>query len=1311
MIHRIISLRSSFPVRFALLVAGLVSVASLARPAFSQNAASLSCQPMQVARVTADVDDSARITLRGNVHRFAQARYDQGRVDDSLLMEHIIMMLKRTPDQEHALNTRIDQMHNGRSSYYHQWLRPEDVGGCYGVADSDIAAVTGWLERQGFTIDAVPAGKMLIIFTGTAGLMREAFNTEIHNLNVRGEKHIANMSEPQIPKALAPVIAGFRSLHNFYPKPLSHVLGPVERDSESGKWRPQSANGAGVNKMLPMNHGATPMVTLGNYFYWAVGPQDLYTIYNENPLLTASTPINGAGQTLAIVQDSDVNPADVTSFRSQFGLPAYPTTPNDTQGGVNYMFGISANNYCGDPGIVNGGEGEADIDVEWVGATAPAATIDFVSCADTATTFGGDLSAPYIINNLASTVSAFSLSFGWCEANMSEVGLSAPSFYVTEWQQAVAQGQTPVVSSGDSGDNTCDRGNQLGPPDGSGGYGALSVSGLSVNGISSTPYNVAAGGTDFSDSYQTNYNPTAYWSKNDTTPYGSALSYIPETAWNNTCGNSVVVDYFNYAYGNSLSDEGLCNNSMFWAWTTLNGDSGGISTVSTLPTWQSAYGVGLNTNYTSTSFRNQPDISLFASDGGGTWAHFLLFCKSDNAPCDYSNENDASDMAAGGTSFVAPMVTGLIGLINQAWPSGNPAQPTRQGQANYTLYALATAEYGTPGTPNISTAAPSTYTCEGSNLNAISSYGSIFPSCIFNEINRTSKHGTSTCLAGNTAGCLVSSNDEPCATGSPNCYTSKSGDAYGLLSMSATTFEPAFPTSAGYNDATGLGSVNIANLVNNWTKVTQQFASTTTAAANPTTLANSVATTTLIATVTATGRGGIAPPLGTVSFYTGGACTGTALGTANLVPAASCTTSCNSAATLSSVTGAQIGIGTQSVVACFSGDGANDAPSTSSAISITVNGLTSTTELTISAATVVVGSAAPITLTATVAPGSGSGMPTGTITFSNGTTQLGQPVTLSNGTATYSYNTSSLAAGTYPLTAAYSGDTNYGPSTSSAGTLTVLPLIPTTSTESITGTPSSSESNVGSSVTLAATVAHSSGTAAPTGTVTFANGSTALGSGTLNSIGTATYSTSSLAVGTYSIVASYGGDANYAASTSPAATFNVVDFTVAGNPTTITVSAPGGTGQTTLTITPKSGFNETLTYTCSGLPVQSTCTFASASSTTETLTIQTTAPSARLDQDPLGRNSKLIYALLLPGFLGLTLMGGMRKKMRWGLFVLTLALTLSILGLTACGGSSKSTTTTTKTGTPTGTSQVTVTAATSGTGALSHTVQITLAVQ
>jgi hypothetical protein len=286
------------------------------------------------------------------------------------------------------------------------------------------------------------------------------------------------------------------------------------------------------------------------------------------------------------------------------------------------------------------------------------------------------------------------------------------------------------------------------------------------------------------------------------------------------------------------------------------------------------------------------------------------------------------------------MFTGIIGLINQAWPSGNPSQPTRQGQANYTLYALASAEYGTLSAENTSTTAPSVYTCEGSNINAISTYGGIFPSCIFYDINRTSQVGSSTCVGANNAGCLVDNNGGACATGTPGCYTNTPGNAYGILSNSTTTFESAFNQSAGYNAATGLGSVNIANLVNNWTNFTPLFPSATTLSVSPSSIFTTD-TTDLTATVTATGRGGLAPPLGTVNFYSGAACTGTAFASANLVPASGCTTSCNATASASGITGAQIGAGITSVAACFSGDGANDAPSSQTAsVTVTQTALT-----------------------------------------------------------------------------------------------------------------------------------------------------------------------------------------------------------------------------------------------------------------------------------------------------------------------------------------------------------------------------------
>jgi hypothetical protein len=935
--------RHALALLLLVLCAALPSLAkSDSLPASAARSVNTDCTSMAVTRIAVEPDDAALTTLPGNVHPLARAEFDRGPVADSLPMEHIIMLLQRTPQQEIALQTRIDQMHNHRSPLFHKWLSPERVGACYGVANEDIAVVSQWLQSHGFKIDAVPAGKTFLIFSGTAGQVREAFHTEIHNLDVKGEKHIANMSAPQIPSALAAVIAGFRSLHNFFPKPTMHVVGVAKRDPKTGKVSvvEQAGNPPSLTK-APAGKTPGPLATYTSSGEELLGPQDFYTIYNEKTLLTGTScdgsACNGAGQTIAVIEETDVcngqtgtspdncNGADdLTKFKSQFGLPAAT---------VNYMFGIPAGSYCSDPGVQGPfgtfEEGEADLDLQWASAVAPGATVDFIACASTATTGGVDLSATYAVNDLAGTVSSFSESYKTCEADLPVPGqLGTNAFYNALWEQAVAQGQTVVISAGDSGDDTCD----LGAP------GA--TSGTNVNGLASTPFDVVAGGTDFSDNYSSNFAapPNTYWNTNGSTPYGSALSYIPETTWNGSCGSTLLASSFGFT-----PDE-VCNGDSGYGFGFTFVDAsggGGISSIYSLPTWQSVYGVGLASNFTSSSMRNLPDVSLFASEG--PWNHALLFCESDSetatgggTPCDYADYSDAYFMMGGGTSFVAPELNGLMAVINQRWPSGSPAQPTRQGQADYTLYAMANYEYGTAAAENISASAPSVYTCE-SNANAISAYSSVSPSCVFHNINRTPVSGSASadCIGSNNASCLQDGNVMPCYIRSTNCYTADGHDAFGLLSISTSSFEPAWYQSAGYSDAVGLGSVNIANLVNNWTSSTwiTPFTSTTSATASPSTITSSQSTT-LAAKVTATGRGGVAPPMGTVSFYnttSGGNCSGggSLVGTSALVPASGCTTSCYATASLMP-TGSEIGgvgAGPQTITACFSGDGANDAAS------------------------------------------------------------------------------------------------------------------------------------------------------------------------------------------------------------------------------------------------------------------------------------------------------------------------------------------------------------------------------------------------
>jgi subtilase family serine protease len=382
-------------------------------PVFAQGGSD-DCSSLAVPRVSQTVNDEVRAPLKEGVHPLARAEFDRGSVDDNLSMEHIILMLQRSSDQELSLITHIDEMHNPRSLRFHQWLSAEQFGACYGIADADIAVISAWLEGYGFRVDTVPAGKMSIIFSGTAAQVREAFHTEIHKLNVNGQQHIANMTPPEVPAALASVIAGIHSLHDFFPQPTMHVVGPILRDAKTGWWQPAPGKASKNRPERGGNGNALITFTDNGTEFLAVGPQDFYTIYNENPLLKAPTPINGAGQTLAVIEPTDINKTDVATFRSQFGLPAYPSAPNSTRGGVDWMFGISG--YCSDPGVVSGdAQGEASLDVEWIGATAPAAIIDFAACANTSTTSGVDLAGTYVVNSLAKSVSAISVSYGVCE--------------------------------------------------------------------------------------------------------------------------------------------------------------------------------------------------------------------------------------------------------------------------------------------------------------------------------------------------------------------------------------------------------------------------------------------------------------------------------------------------------------------------------------------------------------------------------------------------------------------------------------------------------------------------------------------------------------------------------------------------------------------------------------------------------------------------------------------------------------------------------------------------------------------------------
>jgi len=883
--------------------------------------------------ITQNVDESKLATLVGNTRPEANKQNDRGLVADSLAMDHMFLQLKRSPEQERELQQYIERLTDRSSPNFHRWLTAKEYGKRFGLAAQDLNEITRWLESHGFKVNVVYTNGVLIDFSGTAGQVRTAFHTEIHNLEVKGVKHIANMSDPRIPAALAPAVVGVVSLHDFMP----HT-----------NYKPR-ANYTGTD--VSCNFGTC----------YLVGPGDLAMIYNLNPLFTKG--ISGQGQTIVVIEDTDVySTTDWTTFRSTFGLSSsYPSGSFTEVHPAN----------CTDP-ETNGDDGEAILDAEYASAAAPNAAIELASCKNTST-FGGLIALVNLLNESSTPPAIMSMSYGECETFN---GASSNAAFSSAFQQAVGEGVSVFVSSGDEGAASCD-------------YDASAATyGITVSGFASTPYNVAVGGTDFGDTYAgTN---STYWNSTNSSTYESALSYVPEIPWNDSCASVLLATYIGGPGTVTYGTSGFCNSATGEAdfLTTSSGSGGpsgcatGSPTISGVvsgtckgyskPTWQSLVG------NPSDGVRDIPDVSLFAANG--VWDHYYPFCWSDpsqaangSAPC-----TGAPDIwsGAGGTSFASPIMAGIQALVNQN--AGG-----RQGNPNPVYYSLAATEYGASGDTS----------CNSTLGNTVAS------SCIFYDVT----------LGDMDVNCLPLTGSE-----SFDCYFD--GATNGVLSTSNSSYLPAYGTTTGWDFATGIGTVNADNLVKNWpASVTT---TTVTSSLNPAAQTVAVTFTATVATA------GAHAPTGNVTFYDGV----TELGTG----------------TLSTVSGSQeatyvtssLTVGQHSITAVYAGDTYN-AGSTSSVLTQTINTATATTTtLTASASTIVSG--ASVTFTATVTGAS----PTGTVTFYNGASSLGTG-TLSGGVATLTTK-AVVTIGANSITAVYAGDAN------NAGSTTTTPITETVTAATFT---------------------------------------------------------------------------------------------------------------------------------------------------------------------------------------------------------------------------------------------------------------------
>lgn len=1026
------------------------------------------------SRVVDRVDENALVTLRGNTHPLAQAQFDRGAAPPDLPMARMLLVLKRSDAQEAALAKLLDDQQDLNSPSYHQWLTPDQFGRQFGPSDQDVQTVVAWLRSRGFQVGATSGGLTVLEFSGTAAQVQQAFHTEIHKYTVNGEDHWANASDPQIPVALAPVVAGVNSLHNFPKQPMYRFSGKVAK--------PQGAavtSGSASEFTTP----ASQCAISGNCYF--VGPYDFATVYNVQPLWNATTPIDGTGQSIAILNESNINIQDVRDFRNMFGLPA-----NDPQ--------IILNGP--DPGLVQGVESEADLDVEWSGAVAKGATIKLVVTAPTNATEGVDLSAVYAVENSVAPV--ISESFGECELFL---GTTGNAFQNSIRQQAAAQGITFINSSGDEGSARCDP-TRMQPP-------APAAHGLAVSGLASSPYGVAVGGTDFQN-FGANFTfgvASPYWSLSNNAQQASALGYIPETTWNSTCTNNVFVILH---YGTSA--EGSCNspNSNILNFVDTVAGGGGKSSCTTSdgtnpssctggyakPVWQSAPGVPAD------SARDIPDVSLFASPGFMDSSYII--CEADELPspqpCSLSSAFNTF-LGIGGTSASAPAFAGIMALVNQSTNS------IGQGNANYVLYKMASSHAQT-SLPCGSTSSPS-------------------PSCIFHDV---------------TAGV----NAVPCAKGSPNCNPSGS-DQYGVL--------PGYTAGSGYDLTTGLGSVNATNLLHNW--IQPANSSSTTLSLNngkgvsithgqsvnfDITVTPSAATGVVSLEGTPTGAGSVP----TASFpLQSGAATGT--------------TGALAGGTSYSVKAHYSGDGTyqpsdsNAVMVTV-------APETSKTIiTVPTFDATTGRETGNTPATFAYGTLSAIRVDVGNAQASQTfperdvcvllSCPTGAVTLTDSLSG-GAPTSLNpagvfplnSGGYAWDYNVPLLPGGVHHLAASYAGDNSYESSSTGNYVLTVTPAPSNFSALNLLGL-----ATIGNPLLIQATVSSNvySGVQ-PTGTLTFYDGTTLIpGSITLAAqAGTsATYPslfgsmTANLTTsGSHQLSARYSGDANYAPATSAVATIDEV---------------------------------------------------------------------------------------------------------------------------------------------------------------------------
>ncbi len=594
----------------------------------------LSAQSSSVApRISANVDDSSRMTLHGNVPRLARTEFDQGEAAPETQLTQVRLVLSRSTEQQAALDQYLADLQDASSPNYHKWLTPEQFGKLYGPADSDVAAIVAWLESHGLQVEPTPAGRTSIAFNGTVSQVAEAFHTSIHSFLTSDQQFTSNTTDPQIPAALAAVVQGVAHLNTIRPKAHS-VRGNPGRINPETKRLEQSNTES--------SNGARPNLTTtsgGDFLY--ITPADAATIYNTPNFLNAnfsgtacgsSTGCIGTGVKIGVGGVANIGTGSIAqTYRSAFLGNSYAVSPTIIATGT----GLS---------VDSGNISEAYLDIELAGGLAPGASIYYYPSQDL---YSGIVTA---IN--ANVVDIFSLSWGDCESDMGSFGNSQ---FNSIWQQAATQGIAVTVSTGDDGSAGCDDPNSV----------TVASLGMQVSGYASTPYNIAIGGTD-TIGLNSSFTTYAFTSFGSSPYYRTAKNYIPESTWNDSNISNTTIS---------------ANVPVTGKYAGIWAGSGGKSARYSKPTWQTGTGT-----FDTDGTRDIPDVSLMSGDGMDSAA--WVACDSTDNCSSISGGNFAG---FGGTSTAAPAFAGILALVQQsdtAKTGCSWVNCKRLGQAAQTLYSL-----------------------------------------------------------------------------------------------------------------------------------------------------------------------------------------------------------------------------------------------------------------------------------------------------------------------------------------------------------------------------------------------------------------------------------------------------------------------------------------------------------------------------------------------------------------------------------------------------------------------------------------------